>query len=213
MRILWTDWAYNPFYFRNRAHQSIQAYLISWHLLECYINRMRVTEKCAPNHYDNVDLENTLVLLHFSVDVDPLTPKIRNRIRKYGRSSQRGGTNFSRTCQGEDKSVTKNAYIADEINRELERRAKYPLEEHCQSCGKKDGKMYRHPDRTMVMTICQHEWEYLRRNGRLDPNPRANYPIQDHCESCGTRDGILLRHPDPTTIMTICKREWSHFRR
>ena len=48
-------------------------------------------------------------------------------------------------------------------------RANYPMQDHCQSCETKDGKLLRHPDLTIIITICKREWDSVRRNGRLKP--------------------------------------------
>ena len=95
-------------------------------------------------------------------------------------------------------------------------RENYPMQDHCESCRyNHDKHLLRHPDPTIIMTICVREYQFFKRNGRLDPNwsPRPNYPMQDHCQSCKTTDAKLLRHPNPTIIMTICQREHNYYNR
>ena len=52
----------------------------------------------------------------------------------------------------------------------------YPKQDHCESCGRKDGRLLRHPDPTTVMTIYIIDYNYYLRHGRLNPNLRANHP-------------------------------------
>ena len=66
--------------------------------------------------------------------------------------------------------------------------------EHCESCGTTEGRMERHPDRTIRMTICSREYVHYSRYHCLAPIPPI-WKKTEHCESCGTTEGRMERHP------------------